>query len=191
VNLWLDPIPHSLRDQAQQAVAEGDALNFLCKASNEDGLELVIRNMQQLKKSGIYEATLLEAFTGTRTNNRWCPVDTLRDLFLCGERERFLAAGDALPEGDKFSLYRGVAGRGAARRVRGLSWTANRERAEWFAKRAFLHDPAIYTVMANRSDIWAYTNQREEEEFIVLLPAQARVKRIASLNDREAGHMSY
>jgi hypothetical protein len=89
-------------------------------------------------------------------------------MFRVADRARLRAAGDPLPE-PPFTLYRGVAGRGPARRVRGFSWTASRERGPWFADRftSLLHDPAVYTITVGEESILAYVNERQEEEFIV------------------------
>lgn len=189
MTLWLDPIPPVLRDMAISDFAARDAGGFLSKASNEHGLDLVMRNMAALKEQAMYEHALLIAFIGTRTNNKMWPLDWLRYLFELADRSRLLAAGDPLPEGDYFTIYRGVAGRGPARRVKGLSWTADKDRAEWFADRAArwqLHDPAVYTATVSRADVWAYVNEREEEEFIVLLSPDAKVRRIGSREPAKA-----
>ena len=124
----------------------------------------------------MYEQAVLIALTTTRTNNRRFPLRELRQLILEADRERLLAAGDPLPGAGPFMLYRGVAGRGPARRVRGVSWTASKEQARWFAERGAswgLDDPAVFWVQAGADDVMAYTNHRQEEEFIVLLPYSA------------------
>jgi|SRR5581483_3718522 len=181
VDLWLDPIPPELRQQAQEAFAAGSMVRFLGLASNEHGLSLVVMNARALKAIGAYEAALLGAFIHTRVNNRSWPLVQLRFLFEQSDRGRLRAAGDLLPAGEQFTLYRGVAGRGSARRVRGLSWTGSRERAEWFASRAAgwkLHDPAVYRAVVGREDIYAYVNERREEEYVVLLPRNSRLVRV-------------
>ena len=118
MDLWLDPIPS---EEAVPALASRDVIRSLGLASNEYGLALVSRNIHALLEAGLYERALLYAFTGTRTNNRGWPLDTLRWLLGLADRGRLLEAGDPLPPGETFTLYRGVAGAGAARRVRGLS----------------------------------------------------------------------
>ena len=67
------------------------------------------------------------------------------------------AAGDPLPE-PTFTLYRGGAGRADRHdESGGFSWTASRERAQWFADRfPILHDPAVYTVTVGEESILAY-----------------------------------
>ncbi len=101
------------------------------------------------------------------------------------DRKKLRNAGDALPGNGPFTLYRGVAGVGRARHVRGLSWTASLPDAKWFATRyalgfqspfACLENPAVYRVVVPADDVLAYLTDREEQEFIVLLPTSKRPK---------------
>jgi hypothetical protein len=76
-------------------------------------------------------------------------------------------------------VYRGVAGYGEHRRVRGISWTGDLERAKWFAARWDLHDPAVYTVTVSKSTLLSYLDQRKEDEYLLWpygLPRPRRVR---------------
>ncbi len=174
--LWLDPIPDSLRAEAVADLEQGDYLGFLIKGDNLYSLDLVCFNAPVLKELGVYEPALLHAITATRTNNRRWPLRELKAMFDQADRERLRAAGSPLPSPGPFTLYRGVAGRGAARRVRGFSWTSSFERAAWFARRfgSLLHDPTVYRVTVSEEAVLVYDNGRSEEEFIVSLPPTAR-----------------
>ena len=103
------------------------------------------------------------------------------------DSERLRACGDPLPGHGPFTIFRGVAGRGSARRVRGLSWTGSQERAEWFAQRLarILPNPAVFKVTVSEADVIAYVHSgkqgRGEEEFIVLLPQSSRPVRVPLL----------
>jgi hypothetical protein len=180
LDLWLDPVPDPLRAQARRAFVAGDTLGLLILASNEAWLAIVIENAELLKLEGLYEAALLHAWCGTRTNNVEHSLDGLRWLFHEADRARLLALGDPLPEGEYFTLYRGVAGQGAARRVKGLSWTASREQARWFANRfPHLPDPAVYAARVRRVDVYVrLASARDEDEYVCLLPASCRPRRI-------------
>jgi len=92
--------------------------------------------------------------------------------FFQADRARLRALGDALPGPGPFTLFRGVAGRGAKRRVRGLSWTDDVTRARWFAQRhaSRLGLPAVYRTVASHEDVFAFLNAREEREFVILPP---------------------
>jgi len=111
--LWLDPIPDSLRAEAVSALERGDYLGFLIKAANTSSLELVYFNAHALQELGIYEPALLGAFSATRPNNRRWPLGELKAMFELANRERLRAAGSPLPSPGPYTLHRGVAERGA------------------------------------------------------------------------------
>lgn len=74
---------------------------------------------------------------------------------------------DAMP--DEFTVYRGCTERNAG----GMSWTLNREKAEWFANR--LLQPGdkckVLDAKVKKEHVLFYTNARGEQE-IVLEPAE-------------------
>jgi len=163
---------------------------FLITAGNEHSMALVSRNIEFLSARGLYEDALLDAFTAPHGNNSGWPAKHLRVLLKLADRDRLRACGDPLPGPGPFTVYRGVAGRGAARRVRGLSWTGDPGRARWFANRSGLcglHDPAVFQMTIPASAVLAYVNEREEQEFLVLVPASVRVVRVAMDLDQGAG----
>jgi hypothetical protein len=181
--LWLEPIPLNLRGRAADALKkEADVLAFLGFASNEFSLDLVYWNMEDLKALSLYEPALLQAFTATRTNNHRWPLPEIRSLFDQCDRTRLKQAGDPLPGPGPFRIYRGVGGRGPARRVCGFSWTGSLERARWFADRAVgwgLHDPGVYQITVDESYVFAYVgSHRNEAEFIVMPSPAMKPKRI-------------
>ncbi len=178
LNLWLEPIPHFLRENARAALESGDVIGFLCTAPNEHSLELVFHNHKFLMQTGLYEKALVDAFIATRTNNFKYPLCLLREAFCIGDRSRLRAAGDPLPGPGPFTIYRGVSGIGPARRVRGISWTTSEERARWFALRHSLPNPNVFRTTVHEADVLAYTNDRSEQEFLVLLPERNRPVRL-------------
>lgn len=183
MSLWLDPIPDSLQQDAVRSLDAGDWLGFLVAAANTESIELVWKNLEQLKARGVYESALLHALTITRTNNARWSMQELTILLAAADRDRLRAAGQPLPVRGPFTLFRGVAGRGAARRVRGLSWSGSEEKARWFAERGGrwgLDDPAVFRVTVEERDVFAYVDDRQEQEFLVLLPASSHPVRIAS-----------
>jgi len=60
------------------------------------------------EERGIYEACLFLAFTAV-TTDLWLTED-LQALVDHADRKKLLAAGDSLPPGRQFTVYRGVAG---------------------------------------------------------------------------------
>jgi hypothetical protein len=84
--------------------------------------------------------------------------------FMMPDERRYLAA---LP--GSITVYRGYQGKHQAK---GLSWTLDKERAEWFARRwGGLLDLGYLSYVAERTvgkkDIFAYINSRQEQEIIL------------------------
>lgn len=195
--LWLNPIPAVLRADAITRLAAGDVLGFLVTAGNEHSLSLVMMNAGTLLDRGLYEPALLHAMTASRTNNAKFPAQHLVYLVSLADRGKLRAAGEPLPGSGPFTVYRGVAGRTTARRVRGLSWTFSLPLAAWFANRGStvfgLPDPAVYRLTVPEPWALAYVNgsHRGEEELFVLCDQAARPQRClagAELADVAAAH---
>lgn len=95
------------------------------------------------------------------------------------DRKALRAAGDPLPGPGPFTVYRGVSGEEPEeRRIRGLSWTASKDRAREFAERFDGPDPAVYEAVIKARHVLAYINWEKEEEFIVLLPPDVYPRRV-------------
>ena len=170
--------PPELRDHARKALVERDALGFLCLVDNLYSLRITYLNQGILRQLGILEDAFCHAITATRTNNN---IDyRLIDSLVRGlDRDRLRAAGDPLPGSAPWTIYRGVAGHGKARRVRGYSWTGDQEGAAWFANRYDDGpDPAVFRTTVHEPEILFYSNERQEEEFCVNLPTGHPVKRV-------------
>jgi hypothetical protein len=107
----------------------------------------------------------VKAWIGTRTNWVTFPLRTIRRILRHCGRERLRAAGDRIPPGDTFTLYRGVAGWGALRRESGLSWTRSVERAAWFATQLehVLERPAVLTTEVSRAEVLFYSDSRNDD----------------------------
>ena len=176
----LQLITPGLQDEALARLNARDVLGFLCTTSSHRTLALVFDNILMLRELGIYEKALLQAFTQTNTNNRKISGYALDFMFATADRKRLRDAGEPLPPSAPYTIYRGVAGVGAARRVRGLSWTASVERAWWFALRySQLANPAVYQTVVEDEHVLAYTNDREEQEFLVKLEPTHPLVRVA------------
>ena len=66
---------------------------------------------------------------------------------------------------DTLVVYRGVTSYNA-NRVKALSWTLEREKAEWFAHR-FDEDGAVYEAKIDKAHVYAFFSSRNESEVIV------------------------
>lgn len=163
---------------AEDAAARQDPKEILMLLDNQWGLAFVADNIEWLKALGKYETCLVEAYAGTRTNFSHWALSVVMALFNMADREKLLAAGDTLPPGDTFTLYRGVAGNGRGRRPSGPSWTSNFEVAKWFALRGVgmgLNDPAIYRSTVRREDVLFYYNGRGEDDFVLFVNRPKRM----------------
>lgn len=161
-----------------------DPMDMLASFSNDHGLEFVMQNMIPLYRQGIYEETLFWAYTGCRLNWSHISPSWMYHLFSFANRDRLLKIGDPLPSDGPFRLYRGVAGVGAKRRKRGISWTASIEKAKWFAKRfsdvlgVQLEKPMVYMASVPKEYVYVYTNDREEEEFLCYIPRDLKLTKV-------------
>lgn len=91
-------------------------------------------------------------------------LNTNRDLWRLlfgryeGERNR-----DALPDTDRFMIYRGVSD---ATHTGGFSWTLDRKQAEWFAARWSKNGGHVFMREVTREEIEFYTDERSEKECV-------------------------
>jgi hypothetical protein len=181
----LDPIPIEHRHQAWNALAEGNVRAFIFHGQGSGGLWLVWLNAGLLLRLGGYELALLDAYTDGRSNHRDWSLRQLHQLFGLADRAKLRAAGEPLPGPGPYTLYRGVAGPARHRRVRGYSWTATFEKAQWFAHRyasgvlQMLTEPQVYRLVVPERAILAYINERKEQEFLVQVPSRLRPERCA------------
>src|SRR5262245_17135910 len=65
------------KNEASTSLANGDAQGLLGLFSNEVGLEFVLKNAGLLRERGIYETSLLIAWSSTRTNWAHWSLDSL------------------------------------------------------------------------------------------------------------------
>jgi hypothetical protein len=102
-----------------------------------------------------------------------------REHLMSGAERRKL---DSLPP--SFSIYRGFIGK----RGEGLSWSLDRAKAEWFARRfsvlTHLGQPRLMTGTIKKKDVLAYFNARKEKE-IVVDPATVRSLKMESVTPTE------
>jgi len=165
----LSCVPPEYHTEALRALDDGDALALFRYANNSNlAPGILFHNIRPLKARGCYERALLHALTMPSFNLHHVPEVVLRCLVTVADRAALRACGDPLRSTGPFTVYRGVAGRGRARRVPGLSWTFSRPTAAWFARRLALPDPAVFRLVATEAQVLAYVTNRQEEELLVL-----------------------
>jgi hypothetical protein len=174
--LNLSVIDPTLKSHALQAFDKGDALGFVCAAGSGDVMALVFDNLSPLKDRGLYEAAILHAFTAPRINHRGWSTSVIEFMFSQADRDKLRAAGRPLPGEGPFTVYRGVAGTGRARRLRGFSWTSSLNLACWFATRFDLKNPTVIQAEVTAGEVLAYCEDTVESEFICRPNAVERCK---------------
>jgi hypothetical protein len=142
-------------------------------------LEVWFDNKAWFVKHGLAEKALLAAWQRQQDTYMWTPFVGMFLKTL--DREKLRRCGDPLPEGDTYTLYRGVqglAGGVKGTNPRGISWTTDRDVAERFAHRCpMLPRGAVYTVTVPREAVLAYLHlHRPEHEMLVVLDKKTEVK---------------
>ena len=178
MELNLSGIYESLRDRAKEAWAEGDMERVLGYMDSTRGLEFVIANMPILVERNLFEKALIRAYIAPKINWSGFPFRYVKFLFDIADREDLIEAGDPLPGDGPFTVYRGVSGRGPARRIRGISWTASIKKAMWFSTRLGREKPAVFEAGVDKSLVFAYWNQRNESEFLCDIPRDFKLKKV-------------
>ena len=111
-------------------------------------------------------------------------------MFEIADPEKMRAAGDKMPDQETFTLYRGVAGNGPARRVNSVSWTESIKVAAFFAMRFNHPDPAVFRIVVPNEAVLAYHNGRSESEYLLKLPLPVNPKRIPD-DQMERAYQAY
>lgn len=159
-------VREDLRDLARESFMEGDARGFVMRANSGNQLMLVLDNHLQLKRKGMLEAALVEAYVGTKVNTSHLPLRKLEALFADCDRSKLRSLGDALPASGPFQVYRGVAGDRGKRRARGYSWTASLQIACWFALTSAMYargEAGVYKATLLESDVFFFHRRKKGE----------------------------
>jgi hypothetical protein len=158
-------VKHAL-SQMENAIKERSGMKFMGVVKNSNRALHLLRNAPLLREHGMYESALVYTYTSGHA-----PVDGWPLLFSMADRERLRKCGDPLPHAGPFMVFRGVAGRGRQRAVKHYSWTGTLDCARWFAGRASyidsLPDPAVFVVTVLASEVLFYTNNRDEDEYVL------------------------
>lgn len=170
--LKLFHVPLQLRPNARKEFKDGDAVAFVGMAPSQAAMRLVLENAYPLLKQGILEKAFMAGYVAGRVASLALLNDTeMKFLLDLCDKEKLREAGEPLPPGDNFRLYRGVADGDDMRSARRWSWTSSPGKARRFAEDASnthrTDNPAVFMLDVDRRQILAYTNQRQEQEYIV------------------------
>jgi len=150
------------------------------------GMRFVHDNIEELREMHMYERALLYAFSGVETSLHHWPFKEIKHMFEIADPDRMQAAGDEVPNQETFTLYRGVAGNGPAKRVKSVSWTASVEVAAFFAMRFNHPDPAVYQIVVSNKEILAHNSGRSESEYLLKPSSIPQPKRIPENQMKQA-----
>jgi hypothetical protein len=125
---------------------------------------LLSRNWSWFRQRGLHAKALLAAWSNQKVAHQWEPA--VRYHLLECDRAELLRCSDPFPEGDCYTLYRGVQGKS---NPHGVSWTTSLEVAKHFANR-MRGNWTVYTATVKRQDVYARIHEsgREEHEMLVL-----------------------
>lgn len=183
--LRLGMIEPVCRDGAREAFIAGNA-DFFASSGYSSGamLELVAVNRKLLKVRDIYEATIVSAVSGCKTNHRHSGIDSLA-LLLIADKTKLRAASDPLPGDGPFTIFRGTSRDEAASKECGISWTLSRDVACKFACAWHGENGVVLRSEVAESEVFFFTDQRSEQEMICK-PTNWRVLRLSRATIREA-----
>lgn len=158
--------------RCREAFIEGDASGCFLGESGGTYLRFLWDNAFRLKQRGIYESALVSAYRCSTLGFAGWPNDYVAFLFALADMDKLREAGDPIPPGDSYKLYRGVVGPRKHHRIF-PSWTSDYWTAAWFAVRFKDKNPALFQAEVNRQDILFYIDG-SEKEFVVMCPPEPR-----------------
>lgn len=164
-----EPTSGIFRDTIQKATTPEDIILALAKPYRLCAVNLLFSNMSRDDLS----AALSIAWTSSENPNMdsdMTKAQAVRLFKICNP-EKMMCEEDyetykQLPE--EIAIYRGL-GKLNATNIKALSWTLNPDRAKWFANRFDFGagNAKVYRAKIKRKYVFAYYNERKEEEVIV------------------------
>lgn len=159
--------------ECRDAFINGDASSCFLGESGGTYVPFLLENAYRMKQRGIYEPALACAYKCSSLGFRGCPKDYINFLFALADMDNLRKAGDPIPSGESFTLFRGVSGPKKYHRTF-PSWTSDYWTAAWFAVRFNEKNPTIYQAEVTREDILFY-DDRSEKDFVVMCPAEPQI----------------
>jgi hypothetical protein len=178
--LNLDAVWEPLRDSCLKHAKDGDFRRMIACAMDNGAMAFLIDNAEWLRERSVFEEAMLLAWNAQRFTHGY--QNWMRLFLACADREKLMAASEPLPEGDIFTVYRGVSngklklwGKRLGGDKRCLSWTLDPEVARTFAGPSGIGG-TVYATEVGRDQIYAYLGgkgnrrgYRPESEVLLLL----------------------
>lgn len=177
---------YELHDIAFEKMHEKDVPGLLALFGNNKALDFFFDNAHAFYMYGIYEQALLLAYSAAKTTLHDLDIEYLLCAFNAGDQRQFDKHSDKHEYTYPLDVYRGICGEEDKLRPRGISWTANFDLAKWFATNAGgavwvkLINCKVFKTTITKSNVFAYINDREEEEFICYIPEEQEIEEVWS-----------
>ncbi len=152
----LNQIPEPLRHLAHAHIESGDAESLLTLMSSDDYCDFLFDNMdseEPMMPALVFHGWVMHKIE-RGVDYRWT------DLFDVFGHELHQFSDDYTPPD---VIYRGISS--DCDQGSGISWTADRDTAIWFARR--YGEPHLMQMPFDPSIVMFYTNQRNESEFAI------------------------
>ena len=165
IHLRLKGIPPPLWQQARRHANAGEVGGFFGSTDSGTSMYLLTRNWSWFKRRELHVKALLFAWSNQKVAYQWEPA--MRYHLLECDRADLFNCSDPFPEGESYTLYRGVQRKSDPR---GISWTTSLEVARWFATRMG-GNGTVHTATVKRKDVYAHIHEsgRGEHEMLLLL----------------------
>jgi hypothetical protein len=187
-----------MRSYAEQKRRERDWFGYIDLHERHFRIEAFGTIASQLTDAeywGLLAHTWTGAETIWRNNTRWLFAlmlrPTSRHLFMTPEDR---ATFETLP--DSFTIYRGYQ---PGKNADGFSWTLNKGTAEklsnngkganLFDWHSVLEGGEVREKTVNKADVFAYTNNRDEQEIILLWNGREYIRPFVAASDQKSVHI--
>lgn len=164
--LDLSLVRENLHELMRDAIRRGHVGLVFNNIDINDALKFACTNARILNEHGILEGVLARAYTDVDRNHSRMDGEEIANVFRLCDRARLRELSDVQLPSNGITVFRGVSGEKASRRVNGLSWTLSLDRACWFATWQNLPDPAVYRATVRHEQVYFATDKRHEQEIV-------------------------
>ena len=185
--LKLKAVHKALHESCRKHAKEGDYEGMFTCCDSNGAMAFLVDNQEWFRERGVFEEVMLLAWNTQRFTHGYQPW--MRMFLAFADREKLMAASEPLPEGERFTVYRGVTsgklklwGKRIGGDKRCLSWTLDPAVARTFANTAGLPG-TVYATEVSRHQIYAYLGgkgnrhgYRPESEVLLLLDKRHSIR---------------
>ena len=167
-----------LVEKAKDAWECGNVDELSVCMSNHEFMNFIFDNFLSIIERDLLEKFMALAYIGVKDNLSCIPFDMLEHAFKMCDKQKLKELGQEFPKKASYKVFRGVSGYGKKRRLRAFSWTGSLDVAKWFATRYELYKPMVYATDILYDDIYFYSNERNEQEYVCDIGKEAKLTRV-------------